>query len=352
MAAVHVYAAYNADTDSNGLAIIHPISGSVRMEKNSVYDAEFTAYADEHGKFRHVVCAALVKIPVRYHGKMTQQLFRIYDTDNSTDKNGRSTVKAKARHIFYDLTCSMLDDCRPTNLSGDDAIAWILAGAYGGAVTAYTHSSDIPSLRTAYYQNVNVTEALLGADNAFVKRWGGSLYRDNYYFSINGVMEHSMTTGVIRYGYNMESISFKVNDTKCITYLIAEDNFGNRTTVRNPDVPNQRFPLHRYGQVRFEYDEENLEQLKADAKAYFDSCSEPSISVKVKIADLHDIEVYKDIIGLSAYEVGDRVIIYHSEHGISYKNLEIIAKTYDFVNDETSTIEIGSFRNAIIREVV
>ena len=350
MAAVHIYAAYGADTESNGLAIIHPISGTVRMEKNSVYDAEFTTDADIHGKFRYVQIGALAKIPVRYHGRITKQLFRIYDTDNGTEASGRSTVKAKAKHIFYDLTASMLTDCRPTQLAGADAIAWMLNGVHGGAVTAYTFASDIERMSTAYYQNVNLVAALLGADNAFVTRWGGALYRDNYYFSLHEEMEGCMSTGVIRYGYNMQSISFKINDSKCITDLIAEDNFGNTVEIHNPDVPSQRFPLHRYGYTKFQYDEEDVEQLRTDAQAYFDKYAEPTVSIKVKIADLHDVELYKDFINLAAYEVGDRVVIYHSELGISYKNLEIIAKTYDFVNDITTSTEIGSFRDAIIRE--
>ncbi len=350
MAAVHVYAA-RADTESNGLAIIRPISGTVRMEKNSVYDAEFTAPVDAHGKSEFLQTAALVKIPVRYHGEITKQLFRIYDTDRSEDANS-STVKVKARHIFYDLTASMLEDCRPTQLSGADALAWILNGAYRGAVTAFSYSSDISISETAYYQWKNITEALLGAQNAFVRVWGGSLYRDNYYFSINRTMEHSRSTGVIRYAYNMESISFKKNDSKCITYLVAEDNFGNRTELSRPDVPSQEFPRHKYGRVSFQYDEENLAVFKADAEAYFSVNSEPAVNIRVKTADLHDMELYQDFLELSdGYEVGDRVIIYHAELGISYKNLEIIAKTYDFVNDSTVSIEIGSFRDALIREV-
>lgn len=352
MTAVHVYAAYNADTNGNGLAVIRPTEGSVHMEKNGVYDAEFTVPVDEHGKSEYLQTAALVKIPVRYHGGITMQLFRIYDTDRTEEQEG-AAVKVKARHIFYDLTASMLKDCRPTMLDGNEALAWIMNGAYRGANNAFTYSSDISIRKTAYYQWKNITEALLGSDHAFVNVWGGSLYRNNYYFSINKEMEHSRNTGVIRYAYNMESISFKQNDAKCITYLIAEDNFGNKKELIHPDVPSRTFPHHRYGYKKFSYETENAALFEADAAAYLKAYSEPAVNIRIKPADLHDTDMYCDFLALSdGYEVGDRVIIYHAGFGISYKNLEIIAKTYDFVNDTTASIEIGSFRDALIREVV
>lgn len=350
MAAINVYAPYGADTESNGLAIIHPISGTINTEENGTYDAEFTVAADPFGKYRYIREGAIVKIPLRYHGERRTQLFRIYSVDSTMDQSGSNRIKAKARHIFYDLTNSLLIDRRPTNLTGAEALRWILGGAYHNSAAGFSGSSDIVKPRTAYYQHLNITNALLGAENAFVNVWGGELYRDNYYFSINERMEGSRDTGVIRYAHNLKSISFVVDNSKCITWLVAEDNFGNRVEIGNEDVPSQEHPLHRYAYQEFRYDAEDPERLRADAQAYFNSHSEPDVSVKAAIADLDGTEQYKDFAALSNFEVGDRVIIYHSDLGISYKNLKIIGKKYDFVNEETTSIEIGSFRDAIFRE--
>lgn len=59
--------------------------------------------------------------------------------------------------------------------------------------------------------------------------------------------------------------------------------------------------------------------------------------------------------GLNNYEVGDIIIVYHSDLDIYYSNLEIISREFDVVirGDnavaENVDIEIGTFKNAISR---
>ena len=213
----------------------------------------------------------------------------------------------------------------------------------------FSYYSDIKTITTAYYENVSVTAALLGEDNAFIKRWGGHIYRDNCYFSINREMEHSRPTGVIRYGCNMIDIEFDADYSECVTYLVATDNFGNYTTIVNKNVPSEEFPHHIYRSVTFNYDSEDKEQFLADAQAYFDNYKHANVNIKVSFADLSDNELYADFLELADYEVGDKVIIYHRDLNINYGNLEIISKTYDVVSGETIDVEIGTFKNAISR---
>ena len=225
-------------------------------------------------------------------------------------------------------------------------------GAYGGYVdndVKFSCSSDISTLSTAYYENQSVVSALLGSDNAFVNRWGGCLYRDNFYFSINKDMEYRRETGVIRYKSNMIEIEFSVDYSECITYLVAVDNFGNRKTVKNSAVPSKQFPHHKYKFVKFRYDVEDVEQFGADAQAYYENYANGAVNIKVKFANIYGNELYEDYLQLADYEVGDRVIVYHADLDINYGNLEIIAKTYDVVNETAVDIEIGTFKNAISR---
>lgn len=352
---IHVYsstAKTSVDFEKNGYAIIQPISCTVRQEKNGMYEAELECNIDAEGKFKYLSCNSILKIPIRYHDVTSQQLFRIYNAVRKMGSSGEYRIVVNARHIFYDLNDKLLLDCRPSGKNGADALNWIIGNIYGGTSSndiVFSHQSDINTISTAYYEKQSVTAALLGADNAFTSRWGGSLYRDNFYFSLNKSMEYSRATGTIRYGYNMIDIEFTADYSETVTYLIAEDNFGNRKNIINSAVPCSEFPHHVYKYISISYDTEDKAQFEADAQAYFDNYKQANVNIKVNFADLSDLELYSDFLQLADYEVGDKVIVYHKDLDINYSNLEIISKTYDVVNQQTAEIEIGSFKDAIVR---
>lgn len=348
---IHAYDSRETDFDGNGYAIIEPISCEIRQEKNSVYEASFESFCDRYGKYTYLRKQAQVKIPMRYHGETIYQIFRIRQYNRRMDSAGNYRITATAQHKFYDLSRRLIMDCRPTQLAGNAALEWLFShGWYGGNNDPeFVYSSDIAAVRTAYYQNCSVTAALLGVDQSFVNRWGGCLYRDNNYFSINEEMEGCQKSGIIMYSYNMTEIDFEEDDSELITILEAEDNFGNRYTITNPNVPSADIPHHIYSYAKFTYDEEDINLFHADAQAYFDEHKQSSVNITVRFANLSDIEKYKQFLQLDDFEVGDKITIYHKELDIYYSNLEIISKTFDVVAQKTSEIQIGSFRNAITR---
>ena len=287
-----------------------------------------------------------------YHGELTQQIFRIRQATRRMDSAGNYRIVAVAQHRFYDLQRYLIHDCRPTQLKGNEALTWIFThGWYGGIplVFDFSYASDIQRKSTAYYENVNVVAALLGEDQAFINRWGGRLYRDNNYFSINSEMEGCRKSGVIMYSYNMTEIEFEEDDTELITVLEAADNFGNTYEVRNTHVPNNDIPHHIYGYAYFSYDIEDKAQFHRDAQAYFDEHKQSRVNITVKFTNLREVKKYKQLLELDSFEVGDKITIYHKDLDIYYSNLEIISKTFDVVAQKTMEIQIGSFKNAITR---
>lgn len=93
-------------------------------------------------------------------------------------------VTVFARHItISDILTLWCEDVRPTELNGAGAIAWIYDNAIGKKIL--TVNSDIGDTSTAYYVNKNVYEALFTADNSFLNRWGGEVYRRGFNLSIN-----------------------------------------------------------------------------------------------------------------------------------------------------------------------
>lgn len=426
---IHVYDARThnpSDYDGNGYAIIHPISGKVRHEKNGLYNAELETYIDDSGAFKYLESNAVLKIPLKYHDKWTQQLFRINNTVRKMDKSGAYRISVTAPHIFYDLNGKLLMSCtvgemvRPmgdingdgivddkdyalanqeymaiqtgkestltdeqmlyADMNGDGVVDMSDVSAISAAYTdeptykavtgntalnqlfnavfvgfgdndiIFGHSSDITDKAyTETYTGISLTAALLGSDNAFVNRLGGVLYRDNFRFSINKNMEGYRETGVIRYGYNLTEIEFTVDTSECFTYLIAEDNYGNRIIVKNDEVPCKKHPHHIFRYVKMSYNRESHQRLQEDAQTYYDNYKDGNINIKVKIANIANKPEYEEFLQLADYEVGDKVIVYHKDLDVHYSNLEIIAKTYDIVDQSTIEIEIGTFKNAIVR---
>ena len=89
-----------------------------------------------------------------------------------------------ARHItISDILTLWCEDVRPTEINGAGAIAWIYDNAIGNKLL--TVNSDITDTNTAYYQNKNVYECLFTADNSFLDRWGGEVYRRGFNLDIN-----------------------------------------------------------------------------------------------------------------------------------------------------------------------
>lgn len=349
---IHVYDSQATTYNDNGYAIIEPISANIRQEENGMYEATFETFLDKYNKYSYLKKQAQIKIPLRYHGETIYQIFRIRQVNRRMDSNGNYRIIATAQHKWYDIARYMIEDCRPTSQSGTGALNWLMThGWYDNKhqTQEFDYSSNINAVSTAYYENVNVASALLGVDQCFVNRWGGKLYRDNNYFSINSSMEFAQSSGVIEYSYNMTEIAWEEDDSALITILIAKDNFGNEYRVTNTSVPTEAIPHHIYGYAFFSYDTEDVIQFHKDAIAYFDEYKQAQLHITVQFANLADIKKYKDFLALDDFEVGDKVTIYHKELGIYYSNLEIISKEFDVVSQKTMQIELGNFKNAITR---
>lgn len=344
---IHVYGEKTTNFNTNGYAIIEPISCKVYHEENGEYSAQFETYCDEYGKFTYLHKQAQVKIPIRYHGEVSWQIFRVMNTHRIMNADGTYRIRALAYHKFYDNNNFLIKSAHPTGMSGITALPYICTHSlYNSQIYPFEASSDIAAGKTAYYDNMSITNALLGADQCFVNRWGGKLYRDNLYFSINGEMEYSKSAGVISYAYNLTDIDFEEDDTELITDLIAEDNFGNSYHIGVPDS-DLRVPNRIYAYRSFYYDEEDVQAFHADAAAYLDEYKQSVVNITVNFLNLSELDKYKEFQQLDAYEVGDRVIIYHKDLDIYYSHLEIISKRYDVVKRRTVEIQIGNFKNAI-----
>jgi len=100
-----------------------------------------------------------------------EQPFRVYRIVKNLN-----TKTIYARHIFYDLANNFLVDVRPTNLSCQEALSYILS--HTESPTSFTGVSNITGSNTAYYVRMNPIQAIIGAENSVLNLYGGNLVRN------------------------------------------------------------------------------------------------------------------------------------------------------------------------------
>lgn len=328
---ISVYDSKETDFEHNGLRVLSPLSCEITEELNGAYELTLTHPIDTDNNWLYLNEFNIIK---------TQgQLFRIYKRVKSM---AGDSVTVYARHIWYDLLANFIEDVRPTLMNGQSAIDWILGNTH--EEHNFTGTSDIDTISTAYYMDMSPVLAFLGADNAFITRWGGELYRDNFNFSIN-TRRGKDNAFNIRYGVDMLDIEETVDYSEFCTTLIAEDNFGNRIRLHSPPNPS---PYRHVKKLIFNYDVNDRSVLQADALAYMDIHKKPLINYKVTFANLKNVDEYKDFINLQRCELGDTGIIYNERLDISNVQ-KIVKKTVDGITGDVISIELGTAKGTITR---
>ena len=331
---ISVFDSRETDFEHNGLRVLSPTACEITEELNGTYELSLSHPVDEMSNWMFLMDKNIIKAD--------GQLFRIYDIDISMSNEGVAVITVKALHIWYDLRDNYLADVRPTLQNGQGAIDWILGKTY--EPHNFIGVSDIAKLSTAYYMDVSPVMALLGADNAYITRWGGELYRDNFNFSIN-TRRGKDNTFNIRYGMDMTSIQVNINSLDQLTKLIATDNFGNKRTIIKS---RGEMPHHKVKAMVFTYDVNDVSVLQADAKAYIDDYYDPLINYSVTFATLKNTVLYKDFNNLQSCNLGDTGTIYNELLKINTVQ-KIIKKTVNVLTGEVISIELGKAKKSITR---
>ena len=161
---IEVYRANNTNYKKNGDMPLLPTEAKICVELNGTWVLELEHPIDNEDRWKFLEEEAVVKCP-SFNG---DQLFRI----KSIEKNDDS-VFVKTYPIFFDSKNDcFLTDVRPTGKNGQEALNIMLAPN-----KKYSAQSDIARKATAYYEYMNLMEAINGDNaNSFLNRWGGGIY--------------------------------------------------------------------------------------------------------------------------------------------------------------------------------
>lgn len=339
---IEIYLKTNTNYDKNGDITLNPSSCTYKDSENLLTLEHFI---DDEDRWKYINYENV--IAAEENGK--KKLYRIYNIVRSL-----YSITAYARPIFYDLIDKVLLDVRPTNMTGEAALNYILKD------TPFTGHSNIIAVNTSYYVRKNIVEAIVGDDeNSFVNRWGGEFYAENFDVYVNNQIGED--NGVrVEFGYNLNEIEEDVNIEEVVTRIIplGYDGImldGDTPWVDSPLINKYTKPKMRvieFSDVKvkensndeegFDTIEEARDELIRQCNLLFDNgIDKPTINYKIDMINLANTTAYKDLKMLVEVNKGDTVTCY-----IKHLDIDVKARVIDYERDlitgEYKSIELGN----------
>lgn len=353
------------DFDNNGLAVLLPTSCNITEELNGEYSLQITLPIDNEGKWTFIKEMNFIKA--------MGQIFRINQVEYS-ESGRKQEITANAVHCFYIWNDWAIEpDSRiqfsvtgsepnfttsvESLINGMRQAMWAMSITPEQGILKFTYTSDINDASATVarakwgelgsLKNIGTaTELIMGSDG-FIANFGGELYRDNFYFSINKKMEGSDDDAFsIRIGQNLKGIKRKVDMSTFCTFLWGRDNFGQEFGVSyDPDIIDTiAHAITR--RVNFDYDEPNIDLLEADTMKYWYQHGAPLISYTVDLEDITDNSDFQEFTGKPKYKVGNTGTIYDERLGIPIK-LKITKTKTDAITGKVKSVIFGASRQFV-----
>lgn len=360
---IEAYRTDNTDYTKNGDMPLLPIDAKVNVELNGTWALELEHPIDDEGRWKYLEEEAVVKCP-SFNG---DQLFRIKPIEKNDD-----SVLAKAYPIFFDSKNDcFLTDVRPTGKNGQEALNIMLAPN-----KKYSAQSDIHRRATAYYEYMNLMEAINGDNaNSFLNRWGGEILYDNFTIIVNERVGGDY--GVeLRYGKNIPAngITETVDMSEVVTRIYPKAYNGYKLSgngyVDSPILSN--YPTVKAATMKFdnikmredaqEDDEEkgvvicdtqaDLDRALTEAckKQFEAGLDKPKVTIEADMVLLQNTDQYKDYEILETVSLGDTIHCLHNKLGIE-TDARVIELEYDCLTERVTSVVLGDFKQNYLDKV-
>lgn len=361
---IQIYKPENTDYKHNGDMTLLPDEATIHVVLNGEWTATLEHPIDPEGRWKYIVDNTVVKMP-SFNG---EQLFRVKNKEKKD-----SGVSVDLTPVFLDAKNDcFLVDIRPTDKNGQEALDLMTA-----PTARYTAKSDIKTVSTAYYQTMNLIEAINGNnDNSFVNRWGGEIIYDNYTVTINERAGGDYGVQVL-YGKNIvkDGFSESVDMTDVATRIVPKSYNGYMIEGEEPWIDSpliEKYPTVHYGVMTFEDvkmredasedDEENgvticdtQEQLETalrkKCEEQFESgADKPKVTIEANMELLQNTELYEDVKDLEKVSLGDTVHCNHSKLGIK-SDARVIELEWDAIRNKLISVTLGEFQYNFLNDV-
>ena len=353
---IQIYKADNTSYDKNGDMTLTPSSASVHVVLNGSWEADLEHPVDGDGRWRYIVEGAAVKMP-SFNGN---QLFRIKKKEKSD-----SVVAATMEPIFYDAKDDCwLTDMRPTDKNGQQALDIITAPN-----KKYTGRSNITAISTAYYEYMNLLEAINGNnDNSFINRWGGEILFDNFTVIIDEQIGGDYGVD-LRYGKNLpvDGLTDEVDIRDVVTriypkayngYTMSDDGYVDSPLINH--YPTVKCATMTFEDVKMradaqEDDEENgivvcdtQEELDVALTEkcqgqYNGGVDKPKVTISADMVLLKDTEQYVEYQMLEDVSLGDTIHC-HNQHLDITTDARVVELEYNSILKKVDSVVLGDFQ--------
>ena len=353
---IQIYKADNTAYDKNGDMSLTPSSASVHVILNGSWEANIEHPVDEDGRWRYIVEGAVVKMP-SFNG---EQLFRVKKKEKSD-----SGVTVTMEPIFYDAKDDCwLTDIRPTEKDGQQALDIITAPN-----KKYTGRSNITVISTAYYEYMNLMEAINGNnDNSFINRWGGEILFDNFTVVIDEQIGGDYGVD-LRYGKNLpvDGLTDEVDIRDVVTriypkayngYTMSDDGYVDSPLINH--YPTVKCATMTFEDVKMradaqEDDEENgivvcdtQEELDVALTEkcqdqYNGGVDKPKVTISADMVLLKDTEQYVEYQMLEDVSLGDTIHC-HNQHLDITTDARVVELEYNSILKKVESVVLGDFQ--------
>ena len=261
-----------------------------------------------------------------------------------------------ARHItISDILTLWCEDVRPENQNGAGAITWIYNNSIGNKLL--TVNSDIANTSTAYYVNKNVYECLFTADNSFLDRWGGEVYRRGFNLAINKKV--GQDRGVtIRSKKNLTGFEANTSVDSLITRIYPKGYDG--ITIDEKYIDSQY--INNY--ARIYTSEEKFDDVKVNGESVddgFETLVEAQEELKRRVQQMYEVdkvdlltatytinfvelgktEEYKNYSILEQTWLGDTVEVIEDTLGVNI-SVRVLKRKFDVLKNKRIETELSN----------
>lgn len=347
---ISIYSPGNEEFEKNGNCTLFPTSCLAHFEINGEWTVTMVHPLDERSDF--IEKDAILKVPTPY-GDLLYQIKKYDKSDYD--------VQVTAYPIFLRAKglAPFLWDKRAVNCTGQDALDIILGDS------VYQGESNITKTSTAYFEQMNVIQAINGdTDNSFINRWGGEIAWLNNKVLINDRLGQENQFRA-EFGYNLSGVTESYDDSEVITRIYPKAYNGymlpDHESIDSPLINNYTEPrpqIVEYSNIKLasdasENDAENgvivcdtlddlYDELRSAASKDFENgCDLPKITYQVSLVDLSRLDIYKEFKDLVTINLGDSGKVRHRKMKIETTQ-RVISMDYDCILEKIDSMTLGS----------
>lgn len=343
--------------EGNGIAVLNPSKCTITETLNGGYSLTLTHPTDSDNVWKALYPLNFIKAQ--------GQIFRIQSVETSYDGSSSGNVTIYAEHVTYMMNDawihhnsivhgewmgSFLDSARDTSLP-NGSTEWGAEKRFPN----FNYSTDISFpdeykteilpeyLNKQYVHDIGEGKTRYQVMMEAIQKFGGELYRDNFYFSIMNRMENSLggdgkiDAFDIRLGENMLGIKQKVDISNFCSYFegYADDgdflgfSYGDMTGFMNNIVREKH------------YSGDNSGTLSHEIHTYWSQHMSPEFTYTLKLKDLRQNPDFKLLSGVR-FKVGDIGRIVDERLGLDSLRLEITQTKTNGITGEVEEITLKS----------